>query len=379
MRQSMQAEPHSIFYLVRPAAGGMRGHLRALIDHFGRFCPVHLAAPPGCGMESWPGRSGGRYFALPLPGALYPPRDLASFRLLRRALESVSPSLLHMHGFKAALIGLPAARLSGVPALVTVHNYPAERGRAALPAVLRAAGGSKTGYIAVSRALARVLSGWGIAPSRLSVIHNGIDPAPFETAGAGRPLAGQAPGKLVVGTAARLARQKGLAYFLGAAARLAPLFPAMRFEIVGDGPERCSLEKLTRRLRLEERVSFTGYRTDLPACLAGMDIFVLPSLTEGLAITLLEAMAAGCAVVASQVGGVPEAVEDGINGLLVPPGDDAALAEAVASLAGDPVRAAALTAAARRVVRERFSLAAMLSRTEAVYRRQLVQPVRCVT
>ena len=125
---------------------------------------------------------------------------------------------------------------------------------------------------------------------------------------------------------ARFAPQKGLTYFLQAAAALAPLFPRMRFLMIGDGPGRPVLEKLARQLDLSGRLSFCGYCTDLPRRLAGIDIFVLPSLTEGFSLTVLEAAAAGCAVVASRVGGLPEVITGGVHGLLVPPADAVALA-----------------------------------------------------
>lgn len=348
----------------------MRNHLRALQEHFaGRGYAVHLAAPGGDSPAATDEKallSGGGRVSLPLEARLSPARDLRSFWRLYRALQRIRPSFVHIHGFKAALVGLPAAGLARLPALVTVHNYPAERGRSLLPAALRAAGREGVRYIAVSRALARTLENWGIPPERIAVIYNGIDPAPFAAAAARRRFFAS-PGKLVVGTAARLAPQKGLPYFIRAAARLALQFPDMRFRVVGEGPERPVLEKLARRLGLETRLSFPGYRADLPDCLAQMDIFVLPSLTEGLAITLLEAMAAGCPVVATRVGGVPEVIADGATGRLIPPGDDAALAAAVAALARDPEQAARLAAAARVQVGRRFTLQRMLTETEAIY------------
>ena len=362
----------SIFYLTRPAAGGMRGHLRALITHFSRTCPVHLAAPAESNLAIPPGFTGGVYLELPLSAGINPSGDLRSFWRLYRLLKSLRPSLVHIHGFKAALVGLPAASLARVPVLVTVHNFPAHRGQSVLPLTVRGLGGGAARYIAVSHSLARELTRWGISPARVSVIHNGIETESFERAGRRFSRGGGRGRPVVVGTVARMAPQKGLPVFIRAAARLASQFPEMRFVVAGDGPERGALEKLAFKLGLRERLSFPGYCADLPARLAEIDIFVLPSLTEGMAITLLEAMAAGCTVVAARVGGVPEVIEDRVTGRLVLPGDDAALAASIASLACNPGQAVRLARTARDHVRRNFSLEKMLARTEAVYRELLV-------
>ncbi len=357
-----------IFYLVRPASGGMRNHLQQLLRRFSRDYTVYLGAPPESELQS-AGLPADSLFHMPLSGGLNPVGDLRAFRRLWGLLRTLRPALLHIHGFKAALPGLPAAHLARVPVLITVHNYPAHRASLYMPAAGKALGVSKAQYIAVSRGLAVELAALGIPRAQISVIHNGIDPAPFEAAAAGRFSRCRKEGELVVGTAARFAPQKGLAYFLQAAAALAPLFPQMRFLIIGDGPGRPALERLARQLGLSRRLSFCGYCTDLPQRLAGIDIFVLPSLTEGFSLTVLEAAAAGCAVVATRVGGVPEMIADGVHGLLVPPADAVALARAVAALARNPEQARRLARACRERVRTQFTLERMLSRTAALYGR----------
>ena len=207
------------------------------------------------------------------------------------------------------------------------------------------------------------------------MIHNGIDPEPFEKAAGQRSFSRTERGRLVVGTVARLVSQKGVDLFLQAAVRLAVRYPAMRFRIVGDGPERENLYRLALRLGLLNRMVFTGHSDDIAAELALMDIFVLPSLSEGLGVSLLEAFASGCAVVAARVGGVPEVVEDGLTGLLVPPADGAALTAAVTGLVENPDNAARLARNARERVRGKFSLQAMLARTAALYEDIFTEPV----
>ncbi|MEW5784083.1 MAG: glycosyltransferase [Bacillota bacterium] len=354
-----------LLYLIRPAEGGMRGHLQSLLNYFSAGMKLHLAAPEDTQLDI-PSTAGTR-INLPLGTGLNPAHDLRSFWRFYRILREIRPALLHIHGFKAALIGAPAARLAGTPLVITVHNYPADlTGQRFIPHLSILPGLRKARYIAVSHALARELTGWGVNPSLITVIHNGIEPAPFEKAAALR-CAGRVGSGAVVGTVARLVSQKGLDYFLQAAVRLAVRYPKMRFLVAGDGPERDKLRNLARRLGLGEKMHFAGYSSQIATHLAAMDIFVLPSLTEGLATSLLEAQAAGCAVVAARVGGVPEVVEDGRTGLLVPPADGAALAAAVVSLVENPLLAVRLARAGQENVKMQFSLQAMLGRTAAVY------------
>ncbi len=358
-----------IFYLARPASGGMRSHLEQLLRRFSRDYILYLGAPPENDPAMTAGLPADRLFRLPLSGGISPAGDLLVFQRLCGLLRRLRPDLLHIHGFKAALAGLPAARLARVPVLVTAHNYPAHGAFRYVPAAWKILGDGNTHYIAVSGALAGELAALGIPRERITVIHNGIDAASFEAAAAGRPARFQPGREMVVGTAARFAVQKGLSYFLEAAAALAPLFPQMRFLVAGDGPERPAMERLACRLGLSGRLSFCGHIDDLPRRLAGVDIFVLPSLTEGFSLALLEAAAAGCAVVATRVGGIPEVIVNWVHGLLVPPADAVALARAVAALARNPALARRLALAGCERVRSQFTLERMLSRTAALYRR----------
>ncbi len=358
-----------LFYLIGPAAGGMRSHLQQLLRRFSRDHTIYLGAPPenGCaGTVSFPE---GLFFELPFlerggPGGVW-----HGYRSLCRMLRLARPSLVHIHGFRAALAGLPAARRARVPALVTVHGRPAHRFWMDIFATGRLPGAREAHYIAVSRSLAAELAYGGIPAEQISVIHNGIEPALFESASAERFSGRWRVDRITVGTAARCTPRKGLSYLVEAAAVLAPLFPQMRFLLFGDGPDRPALEKLVQQRGLSGFFSFCGCSADLPRQLAGVDIFVLPSLTEGCPLTILEAAAAGCAVVASRTGGIPELITGGEHGLLVPPADVAALARAIAALARDPALARRLARAGCERVRKRFDQELMLSRTAFLYRR----------
>ena len=207
----------------------------------------------------------------------------------------------------------------------------------------------------------------GYSREKVRAIHNGVAvageaiPEPERRAKREELLLGAE--ELLVGAVGRLDEQKGHEILIEAMARLRGTCPA-RCAILGDGPARGRLEAQIRRLGLEGRVRLLGERDDAAPWLASFDIFALPSLWEGLPNALLEAMSLGLPVVASAVDGVCEAVADGRNGLLVPPKDPAALAQAVKSLCDDRGARERLGSAARRTVAEHFGLREMLSAYE---------------
>ncbi|MBK5254408.1 MAG: glycosyltransferase [Vicinamibacteria bacterium] len=180
----------------------------------------------------------------------------------------------------------------------------------------------------------------------------------------------------VVAVFARLNRLKGIEYFLQAAALLAARFEDARFLIVGDSISeayRKELETLAASLGLGDRVVFSGFRSDVAELLSEVTVSVLPSLAEGLSNVVLEAMAAGVPIVATQVGGTPELVEDGVTGIMVPPRDAVALAQAIGSLLADPLWGRTMGERARGRVGEHFSLEAAVRNTEQLYERLLVR------
>jgi glycosyltransferase involved in cell wall biosynthesis len=161
---------------------------------------------------------------------------------------------------------------------------------------------------------------------------------------------------------------------LKAVARVAKVVPRARFIVAGDGPLRAELEALVGRLGLEQNVYFLGFRSDPRALIGLLDVLVVPSHTEGAPLVVLEAMAAGVPVVASAVGGIPDQVRHGEDGLLVPPGDPAALGDAVLELLGDPGLARRMGAAGSRKAATDFSHATMVERAVKVYRTALGLP-----
>lgn len=365
---SLTADPPRVAHLLRPAAGGMREVARALLA----AGPSLLAAPPEvlASLTDVVPAPLDRYALTvgPSPGARTLLRDGAAAGRWARGRGAV---LLHGHGLRLAPLFAAAAAASGLPLVVTLHNLVPAPLSPPVRLLLRAALGRARRVIAVSGAVAE--SARGVVPAgRLIVIPNGVDTARF-AAGAlpprpeARAALGLDPSDPMALCVARLSPEKDVASFLEAAALLTPLLPSARFLVAGEGPLLPTLAHQIQHLRLEKRAALLGRREDIPTLLAAADLLCLPSREEGLGLAALEAMAAGVPVVATRVGGLPEAVEEGVTGLLVAPGDPAALAAALTALLSDPPRARMLGAAGRRRADERYTRERMLRTTFAVY------------
>ena len=286
-----------------------------------------------------------------------------------RELRAVHPAVFHAHlnwplGCRHALIGARLARTTAVVA--TSHLFsPDSRVRfGRIKQIMQTA--SIDRYIAVSNEVKeRLRKDMAVPESKIKVVHNGIRLARFsrQTDPELRRELTQGSGRPIVLTPARLHSQKGHIYLLQAAA----LVPDALFVLAGEGPERRSLEDVAKGLGLETRVRFLGQREDIPDLLACCDVFVLPSLYEGLPLSVLEAMAAGKPVVATRIGGTAEAVVHGVTGMLVPPENPRELAAAIRTLLADSSLAARLAEAGRARVAERFSSEAMIQGVMATY------------
>jgi len=296
--------------------------------------------------------------------------------LRRRRMEVV-----HTYGFYTNVFGIPAARLAGVPAIVASIRDTGDHLTAAQRRVQRVACRLADHILVNADAIKQRLVEDGYNPDRITIIGNGIMLSRFRPGDGEGRLRRElrlSPGTALVAVFARLSRLKGIEYFLEAAASVAARFPEARFAIVGEsrvvqegvvieGDYRRELEAHAARLGLGERVVFTGFRRDAPELMSEVTVSVLPSLSEGLSNAVLESMAAGVPVVATAVGGNPEAVQHGVSGLLVPPRDAAALARAICALLEDRELAARMGEAGRQRVVERFSHERMVRDTEHFY------------
>jgi glycosyltransferase involved in cell wall biosynthesis len=288
---------------------------------------------------------------------------------LIRELRAERPAVFHAHlcwllSCKYALLAAAMARVPGV--IATAQQYLNPPWPRSIAAQQRLFAICVDRYIAVSHAIAGQLCGPFRVPARkVQVVHNSV-PRPRTDASRGENGAADLPdsrGRPMVLTVARLDAQKGHTVLLEAISRI----PEATFVLAGDGPERATLEAKVRASGIADRIVFLGHRTDIPRLLGRCDLFVLPSLYEGFPLAIQEAMAAGRPVIASAVGGVPEAVRDGVTGLLVPPSDPAALADAIRRLLADPALAQRMGAAGRVRAEQEFSYEAMVQRTTRIY------------
>ncbi len=296
--------------------------------------------------------------------------SLRSVLECRRILKSFRPDIVHTHGGTAGFTGRIASKLAGVQG--TVHTYHGIHylhyrdwvRRTAFRAADFLLKRWTSRLICVSKSDFDAGCKAGIVdPVKAVVIRNGIDVGEFS-----RRITGKRKRERVIGTIGRLHIQKGHRWLIEALPAVRRQIPGAVIEIVGDGELRAELEQQAGSLGAGAQVRFLGERTDIPALLAGMEIFVLPSLWEGLPLVLLEAMAASRPIVATGVDGVLEVVEDGKDALLVPPGDATALAEAIILVLKKPALARQLASRARKKVCREFDIQSMISEIAGVYR-----------
>jgi glycosyltransferase involved in cell wall biosynthesis len=288
-------------------------------------------------------------------------------------LRTVAPDVVHVHS-GAWLKTARAARRAGVPRVVhTVHGLIGDDVEPwYVPLLHRQAARYTDCVIPVSVPLRDYLARRvNVNPAKMRVIPNGVNTETFRpgpTTGALRERLRIGSDRRVVGIVARLDPVKNHALLIDAFARVHAVIPDAALIIVGDGPLRGSLEARARSLDVEADVHFVGVSNDVAALYRELDAFVLPSNAEGTSMSILEAMASGVCVVATAVGGTPELLADGACGMLFPPGDPAALANALSVVLTDGARRRRLTDAARVRVEEHYSEQLMIDAYEALYR-----------
>jgi glycosyltransferase involved in cell wall biosynthesis len=292
-------------------------------------------------------------------------------RSLAQMIRHYRVTLVHSHEFNTAVYGALAARRAGVAHLLTMHGgrYYAERLRRRV--ALRVAVELSGSIVAVSRSLAAALSRdlW-MRRSRIVTIPNGVRLTPITQSSLRSELKLESDDQLAVAVG-NLYAIKGHSFLLEALALLAARFPRLHVAIAGRGELEGPLLARARALQLGDRFHLLGLRPDIGNVLASADVFVLPSLSEGVPLALLEAMLVGRPVIASAVGEVPTVLGDGAAGVLVPPAEPAALASALATVLTDPAHARRLAAAAAARAEREYTLARMVERYVALYGRLL--------
>jgi glycosyltransferase involved in cell wall biosynthesis len=301
------------------------------------------------------------------------PHFAAAVREVASLLARVEAPVLLCHGYKAALLGRLAARRRGVPVVSVSRGWTAETLRVRLYEMLdRLNLRWVDRVVCVSRGQEAKVLRAGVPAPRTRVIPNAIQPERFaEPAPAyGRALRALFPAgcRRVVGAAGRLSPEKGFGVLVEAAAPLLHADPALGFILFGDGALRERLGRQIAQAGLVGRFWLAGFRTDLDRFLPCLDLLVLPSFTEGMPNVVLEALAAGVPVVATAVGGTPEVIEDGVSGRLVPPGDAAALRQAIRAVLESEDGGKGLGRRGRERVLRHFSFAAQAERYQELFK-----------
>jgi L-malate glycosyltransferase len=295
---------------------------------------------------------------------------LLQARRLAEYLKKQKIDVLHCHLPVAGAVGRIAGRLAGVPVVYSEHNKQ-ERYHVVTRKLNRATWKWQARAVAVSSDVAESIRAWIGSEVPVEVILNGVDTGRFSRDGVDpRPVLaryGIPQGAPVVGTVAVFRVQKRLQDWLEAARLVHERFPDVRFLLVGDGPLRDEVRETIATKRLEGIVHLPGLQEDVRPYLAATDIYMMSSIFEGLPVALLEAMSMGCAPVCTAVGGIPEAITSGRNGLLTEAEQPEKLAEAVCALVADSGKRRLIAEAARQTVHEHFSMERMTRQLEELY------------
>jgi len=360
----------AVFYLITDLdVGGAERALLELVRRLDRrrFQPTVCSLGPAGVLAS-------EFAALDVPvyhlgmGRLWQlPRALKLLQLL----DQQEYDIVHTFLFHANVLGRVAARIKGVPVVVSGIRVAEPRRWHLL--LERWTAPLADRMVAVSEGVRRhMVERARIPPGKVLTIPNGVDLERFRRPrGRFRRSQGIPADRLLVTTVGRLDAQKGLKYLLQAVPDVLLQHPKALFALVGDGPRREKLEEVCRRLEIGPSVLFLGFRSDVPDILADSDVFVLPSLWEGLANAMLEAMAAGVPVLVTDVEGARDVVTDGETGLLVQPGDPLALATGLNKLLGDRKLRTALGHAGRLHVSKEFRWEKVVESTVSLYDRVL--------
>jgi len=336
--------------------GGQAQLLTLIQGLYQRGHKIHLVCFPNSDLETRAGNLG-----IPVhPIAIRSEAGLVSLFRLIFVLRSIRPDILAFNTPKPILIGNLASRFTHVGARIIFRrvDFP-----------LRNRFVSRMKYtwgidcvIAISRSIRSRLLSFGIPDSLIKTVYEGVDLSLFRDPSIPDKRPPTSP--VTVGTVSSLSHEKGLSTLIEAASRIPDVKRRVRFIIVGEGDCRMELEELVREKELEDCFHFLGFRNDIRALLKDFDMFVLPSLSEGLSSAIMEAMASSLPVIGSKVGGIPELVQHGDNGLLVPPADPESLARAIEQLVDNPEALRQMGTRSRKRVEENFTLDRKILKTE---------------
>jgi glycosyltransferase involved in cell wall biosynthesis len=306
--------------------------------------------------------------------------DLTLHQRLWKLFKSLKPDIVHTHLLHGDIFGIPAARAAKVPVIITSrHNDNAFRRRSPFRQINQKLWQRVDAGITISKALAQFCVEVEGAPAdKLHTIYYGLDPNRWLVDEKGarvvlRRELGMGRHDPLIGIACRLIEQKGVTYGLKAFDRIASDFPTAHLVIAGEGPLRATLQNIAHWQPAADRIHFVGWRSDVPFLLAALDILLVPSLWEGFGLVMLEAMAQSVPIIASEVSAIPEIVNHAETGLLVPPRDADALAEALRLLLGDKALRRYLGLMGQDRLETHFTAERMIGETVALYEHLLKQ------
>lgn len=369
--------PNKILYIIGGGEfGGAEQHLLGLVKSLdpAEWTP-HVAV-------FYNGEFADRLRDLRIPATLIAPRTLRALNGLvpvRRLIRDIQPAIVHTHGVRGNLLGRLANQLEGHPAklITTIHSvlaldYPNPWKRILFGLLEKSTWPLTDHFILVSRAMRESLLAEGLPAEKTTVIHNAIQlpkepPRRPERSGLREEL-GLPQNTVVAGTVARLHKVKGHTYLIQAVRRLKDRHPNVHYIWVGGGEMEQELKAEVQNAGLADVIHFLGIRKDVPELLPQFDLFILPSVSEGLSLAILEAMLAGVPVIATAVGGSPEVVEEGRDGLLVPARDAEALYRAIDRALSNPEQMRRFARAGQQKVFAQYSLERLVGETTNVYK-----------
>lgn len=306
-----------------------------------------------------------------LPVEMHGEWDLLAVCKLKKIIRKNSIKIVHFHSSHAHALGLLAAKSGGNCKVVLSRrvDFPIKKN-----ILSRLKYSNVDRIIAISKRVKRVLVADGLLEEKIDVVYSGVDIDRFQNVKADYLISKLGPNrdKLRIGNIAALAWHKDHKTLIEAARIVVDEFPEVIFLIAGEGPLRREIEILIKRFNLEEEVKLLGFRQDIPEILSILHLFVLSSSWEGLGTSLLDAFASRVPVVATNVGGIPEVVRDGVNGILVPPENPGVLARAIIHLLKNRDLAGRMAEEGFRLVKEKFSIERMVEETRKIYDRLVV-------
>jgi len=356
----------NVLEIIRCAEGGMKTHFVSLLKGLDKKCfnVYALCSFDGKTMEELK-KSGIHVEEWSIPGGMHPFHDLKTILRIMNLIRQKDIHVVHVHGFKAGFVGRIAAGLTGCPAVYTVHNSMTAACQWAyqkrlIYAVERLLLPKTQWMITVSKALEKEMKELS-GTSNIITVYNGIHIPEDHSVEEKDPRA-----PFVVGTAARLIPSKGIKFLIDGVNLVYQQKKNIHLEIYGDGPQKRELEEYVTLKGMEGFIHFHGFSPELDVIYPTMDVFVLPSLHEGLGIALLEAMAFGVPVIGTKVGGIPEIIQAGYNGELVNPGDSEELARKIIDLLEDEERRKLYRKNGKKIIEDHFRRQDMIERIERI-------------